>query len=103
MNVHLSWINSVVINFHLGKFDVKISNDTSCSYLPGNLEYVVQFRKPNTKTLVTMVPGYVIWLYALIYYEIRIMAIIIMYALDVIAIIKIVSKYVLITYAVHHF
>ena len=50
-----------------------------------------------------MVPGYVTWLYALRYYEETIMVIIIMYALDVIAIIKIVSNYVLITYVVHHF
>ena len=86
----MSWINSVVIKIHLGKFDVKITNDTSCSYLPGNLEYVVQFRKPNIKTLVTMIQGYVAWLYALGYYKIITMAIIIMYELNVIAIILII-------------
>ena len=36
-----------------------VSNDTSCLYLPRNLGYVVRFRKPNTKTLVTMIPRYV--------------------------------------------
>ena len=79
------------MKFHLGKFDVKITkNDTSCSYLPDNLEYVVRFRKPNTKTLVTMIPGYVAWLYALGYYKTITMLIIIMYELNVIAIILII-------------
>ena len=74
----------------MGKFDVKITNNASCSYLPGNLGYVVRFRKPNTKTQVTMIPGYVAWFYALGYYKIIIMVIIIMYELIVITIILII-------------
>ena len=51
---------------------------------------VVRFRKPNTKTLVTMIPGYVMWLYALGHYKIITMVIIIVYELNVIAVILII-------------
>ena len=74
----------------MSKFDVKITNDAACPYLFGNLGYVTLFRKPNTKTQVTMIPGYVAWLYALGYYKIMIMVIIIMYELSVITIILII-------------
>ena len=50
-----------------------------------------------------MIPGYVTWLYALGYYKIIIMVIIIMYELNVVVIIMIVSDIILPTYAIHSF
>ena len=88
----------------MGKIDVKITNDASCSYLPGNLGYVARFRKTNTKTQVTIIPGYVAWFYALGHYKIMIMVIIIMDELSVITIILIIIlDNILPTYAIHHF
>ena len=51
--------------------------------------HVVRFRKLNTKTQVTMIPGHVAWFYALGYCKIITMAIIV-YELSIIAIVLII-------------